>query len=69
MIFWIFVRSCKYMMPENMAVALRMGWYLYYIPMLLSCFLHCVCESRKDMFFRIRFICLIFLRCCLSHLS
>ena len=36
MIFWIFVRSCKYMMPENMAVALRMGWYLYYIPMLLS---------------------------------
>lgn len=35
MIFWIFIRSCKYMLPDEMAAALRMGWYLYYIPMLL----------------------------------
>lgn len=35
MVFWIFIRSCKYMMPDEMAAALRMGWYMYYIPMLL----------------------------------
>lgn len=35
MIFWIFIRSCKYMVPDEMAAALRLGWYLYYIPMLL----------------------------------
>lgn len=35
MIFWIFIRSCKYMVPNEMAAALRLGWYMYYIPMML----------------------------------
>lgn len=35
MIFWIFIRSFKYMVPDEMAAALRLGWYMYYIPILL----------------------------------
>jgi len=35
MIFWMFVRMCKYQMPYELPLALRYGWYLYYIPMQL----------------------------------
>lgn len=35
MIFWMFVRMCKYQMPYELPIALRYGWYLYYIPMQL----------------------------------
>lgn len=35
MIFWMFVRMCKYAMPDELPAALRYGWYLYYIPILL----------------------------------
>ena len=35
MIFWMFVRMCKYGMPYELPTALRYGWYLYYIPMQL----------------------------------
>ena len=35
MVFWMFVRMCKYGMPYELPAALRYGWYLYYIPMQL----------------------------------
>lgn len=34
-VFWMSVRTCKYMIPDTMQTALRLGWYLYYIPMIL----------------------------------
>ena len=35
MVFWMFVRMCKFEIPYGMPTALRYAWYLYYIPMLL----------------------------------
>ena len=35
MIFWIFIRTCKYMSPDDWPAVLRFLWYLYYIPMLM----------------------------------
>lgn len=35
MIFWMCVRTCKYMTPDELATILRAEWYLYYVPLLL----------------------------------
>lgn len=35
MIFWMCVRTCKYMTPDELATLLRVEWYLYYVPLLL----------------------------------
>lgn len=35
MVFWMFVRMCKYAIPYELPAALRYGWYLYYVPMQL----------------------------------
>ena len=35
MLFWLSVRTCKYLFLEGMVTAMRMCWYGYYIPMLL----------------------------------
>ncbi len=35
MVFWMFVRMCKFEIPTVMPTALRYAWYFYYIPMLL----------------------------------
>ncbi len=33
MVFWIFIRVCKFEIPHEMPGALRYAWYFYYIPM------------------------------------
>ena len=35
MVFWMFVRMCKYEMPFELPAAVRYGWYFYYIPLVL----------------------------------
>ncbi|MGI6096052.1 MAG: histidine kinase N-terminal 7TM domain-containing protein [Lachnospiraceae bacterium] len=35
MVFWMFVRMCKYEAPCELPAVWRYGWYLYYIPLLL----------------------------------
>lgn len=35
MVFWMFVRMCKFDAPYGMPTVVRYGWYLFYIPMLL----------------------------------
>ena len=35
MVFWMFIRMCKFEIPDEMPTAQRYAWYLYYIPMLL----------------------------------
>lgn len=35
MIFWMVVRSCRYVTPEEWVFAKHFLWYLYYVPMLL----------------------------------
>ena len=35
MIFWMFIRMCKFEIPDEMPTAWRYAWYFYYIPMLL----------------------------------
>ena len=35
MIFWMFIRMCKFEISDEMPTAWRYAWYFYYIPMLL----------------------------------